>query len=148
MLKDLIIEQNNCQNCQALQLAWKQKNKGSKVIGIYLMIPSGVLNENLTFLGIVVLCREDWENKILRYEWISPRTIILRIKIVRAIMTIIGICELIEGKYLKMTELYDKLLQTIIKESKTDYLITALDLLLLLLLLLLFSLSSCPSIFF
>jgi hypothetical protein len=62
------------------------------------MIYSGVPSEEWATSGIAILVRKDWKNRILGYEWISPRILKLRLKLLTYTITIIDIYAPVEGK--------------------------------------------------
>jgi hypothetical protein len=48
-------------------------------------------------------------NRIIGYEWISPRIVKIRLKILTFTVTVIGLCAPVEGKTSETEEFYDEL---------------------------------------
>jgi exonuclease III len=105
----------------------KKKSKGSADIGSYVMIYSGVPNENWAASGVAILIRKHLRKKILGYTWISPRVIQVKLRIVSQEFNIIGVYTPVEGKQ-EETEIFYTDLQEIVENStKIEHLILAGD---------------------
>jgi hypothetical protein len=87
----------------------KKKNKGSTDIGSYVIIYSGVPNENWAASGVALLIRKLLRNRILGYTWISPRIIQVKLRIACREFNIIGVYAPVEGKREETEILYTDL---------------------------------------
>jgi hypothetical protein len=116
MSKVSITQQSNLyQKCQintdiAVVMEIKNTNKGSKEMGKYKKIYSGVSNEDWVSSGTTISIRDD-SIKILIYKCSSSRIVKLKITAIAAILEIpvIRIHALIESKDFETTGFYDEL---------------------------------------
>jgi hypothetical protein len=80
-------------------------------------------------LGIAVLVRKDWKNRIINYEWILLRILKLTLKFLIFTVTITGIYTPVEGKIseteesIKMNIIYWP--ETLLQELVLSQLISA-----------------------
>ncbi|PSN39147.1 hypothetical protein C0J52_21858 [Blattella germanica] len=78
--------------------------------------------------GIGMLVRAQWKNKIDSYCCINERILILRFKIRRGFMTVIGVYAPSNGNTMETEEFYKDLQCELNMANKTDYIIIAGDL--------------------
>jgi len=101
----------------------KKKLKGSKMIGNYTMLYSGVSQEIRAQSGVALIIDHKWTSRITSYSFVNDRTISVRLKTNRGHITIIGVYAPEEGREEETRRFYKQLQKEVDKYSKSDSLI-------------------------
>ena len=76
----------------------KEKLKGTKMIGTYTMLYSGVTQETRAQSGVALIIDHKWTSRKTDYSFVNDRIITVRLKTNRGHMTIIGVYGPEEGR--------------------------------------------------
>lgn len=126
--EELIRELNN-QNIDIVVLTeTKKKLKGTKDIGNYILIYSGVPQDRRACSGVAILINNKWRSKIISYKYVNERIVTVRLKIDRNYLNIVGVYAPEEGKIEDTTIFYDKLQQELNGIKNTENIIIGGDL--------------------
>ena len=106
----------------------KEKLKGTKMIGTYTMLYSGVTQETRAQSGVALITDHKWTSRITDYSLVNDRIITVRLKTNRGHMTIIGVYAPEEGREEETRRFYKHLQKEVDKYSKSDSLIISGDL--------------------
>jgi len=106
----------------------KKKLKGTKMIGNYTMLYSGVPQKTRAQLGVALIIDQKWASRITNYSFVNNRIITVRLKTNRGHTTIIGVYAPEEGREEETRHFYKQLQEEVGKYNKTDSLIISGDL--------------------
>jgi len=76
----------------------KKKRKGTKMIGNYTMLYSGVSQKTQAQSGVALIIDHKWTSRITNYSFVNDRIINVRLKSNRGHVTIIGVYTSEDGR--------------------------------------------------
>lgn len=106
----------------------KKKMQGTIDLEKYTMIYGGVPMEQRASAGVAVLVNSIWKKKIHSYTWYSERIIVLKFKIDRGYLSIIGVYAPEDGRKTESEKFYQQLQYVIGKCNKNVYIALVGDL--------------------
>jgi len=101
----------------------KKKLKGTKIIGNYTILYSGVSQKTQAQSGVALMIDHKWTSQITNYSFVNDRIITVCLKTNRRHITIIGVYALEEGREEETRCFYKQLQEEVDKYSKSDSLI-------------------------
>lgn len=106
----------------------KKKLRGTKDLKNYTLIYSGVEQTQRAVGGVGILIDEKWKRKIESYVYINERIVIVRFKIDRGHLCVIGVYAPEEGRREDTEIFYEELQKQVNKYNKTDHMLILGDL--------------------
>ncbi|KAJ4431193.1 hypothetical protein ANN_19790 [Periplaneta americana] len=106
----------------------KKKLRGTKDLKNYTLIYSGVEQTQRAVGGVGILIDEKWKRKIESYVYINERIVIVRFKIDRGHLCVIGLYAPEEGRREDTEIFYEELQKQVNKYNKTDHMLILGDL--------------------
>lgn len=106
----------------------KKKLQGTKEVGEYIMIYSGVKQQQRAAAGVAILVDKKWKTKIQDYTIINERILQIRLKVERGNLTVIAVYAPEENRKEESEKFYNSLQETLEKINKNDYMIIGGDL--------------------
>ena len=106
----------------------KKKLKGTKTIGNYTTLYSGVPKKTGAQSSVALIIDHKWTSRITNYTFVNDPIITFRLKTNRGHITVIGVYAPEEGREEETRHLYKQLQKEIDKYNKSDSLIIYRDL--------------------
>ena len=118
--QELCEELENNQIQIAVITETKKKLKGTNELKNYIMLYSGVNQEERAAAGVAILINNQIKDRIRSYKIVNSRIIVLRISVDRGYLTIIGVYAPEEGRTEESEKFYLELQKVISSINKND----------------------------
>jgi len=101
----------------------KKKLKGTKMLGKYTMLYSGVSHKTRAQSDVALIIDQKWTSQITNYSFVNDHIITVRLKTNRGHITITGVYAPEEGREEETRRFYKQLQKEVAKYNKSDSLI-------------------------